>query len=113
MSHIYGTDKPSLEEFKHHGVKGMKWGVRQEQRLNRLQRVASGSSSTGDKVKTAYFDMALGASGSRQVNAQIQAAKSLKSASERGEVTAKVLMKYYGTRAVPGIASLTFNKAKK
>ena len=32
-------DKPSLEELAHHGVKGMKWGVRRQMRRERNQQI--------------------------------------------------------------------------
>lgn len=40
---IYGEDKPSLEELgaqlEHFGTKGMKWGVRKQQRKDRNQQI--------------------------------------------------------------------------
>lgn len=38
MTKIYSSSKPSPDEFLfHHGVKGMKWGVRQDRELKRIQ----------------------------------------------------------------------------
>lgn len=35
----------------HYGVKGMKWGVRSQKRLDRLNRVASGTASRREKTQ--------------------------------------------------------------
>lgn len=45
MTHIIGQEKPSLTELQHHGVKGMKWGVRRD-------RPSSGDSSSKPGMST-------------------------------------------------------------
>lgn len=45
------TDLTPEEWLAHFGVKGMKWGVRRQQRLDRLNRVAEGKGSFRDKAK--------------------------------------------------------------
>ena len=39
--------------LEHYGKKGMKWGTRNQKRLDRANRVASGKASKGEK--TAFF----------------------------------------------------------
>lgn len=106
---MYTEEKPSLEELMHYGKKGMKWGVRKQRRLDRLERVASGTGSAKDNFKTGFSDVALGSPKS-QIKAQIRAARQLKSATESGEHVTRAMLKYYGTRTVPQIAALTFNR---
>lgn len=42
--------------LEHYGKKGMKWGIRNERRLQRAKRVASGKGSKLDKVGFALTD---------------------------------------------------------
>lgn len=107
------NDLENVDAFlAHYGVKGMKWGVHRQARLDRLQRVSSGTASTGDKLKTGMLDVAVGSKRS-QISAQIRAAENLKGSIEKGEHVTGALLKYYGTRAVPQVAASTFNRAPK
>lgn len=45
------SDNPEDYELVHYGVKGMKWGVRKEERLQRVNRVAGGTASRGEKLR--------------------------------------------------------------
>lgn len=45
------SDNPEDYELVHYGVKGMKWGVRKEERLQRASRVAGGTASRGEKLR--------------------------------------------------------------
>lgn len=47
----------STEEIKHFGVKGMRWGVRRDNRIARLERVGSGHGSRSDKVRVALGEV--------------------------------------------------------
>lgn len=105
-------DMDPEDVLAHYGKKGMQWGVRKQERLERLERVSNNTASKGDLLKTGAVDIALGSSKS-QVSAQIRAAKQMKSASESGEAVTKAALKYYGTRTMPQVAALTFNRAPK
>ncbi|MBA2727660.1 MAG: hypothetical protein H0U49_05755 [Parachlamydiaceae bacterium] len=50
MDYIF-DQKPNPEDLTHFGTKGMKWGVRRENRLNRAKRVASGKATVGEKAR--------------------------------------------------------------
>lgn len=45
---------PPLDELEHHGVKGMKWGVR---RRAQIERVAAGKGSRLDRAKVSAFEV--------------------------------------------------------
>lgn len=51
-------EKPTLDDnlLEHFGVKGMRWGVRRENRIARLERVGSGKASRADKVRVGLTD---------------------------------------------------------
>lgn len=44
------------EFLEHYGKKGMKWGTRNQKRLDRANRVASGTASRGEKTAFALTD---------------------------------------------------------
>jgi hypothetical protein len=67
-------DKPSLEELAHHGVKGMKWGVRRQMRRERNQQ-----------IKTARRNIA---NRQAEIHAIERRANKTKSASERAKLDA-------------------------
>lgn len=54
------SDAAIDQYFEHHGVKGQKWGVRKQQRLERTQRVAEGTGSFTDKRKVLGNQSAIG-----------------------------------------------------
>ncbi len=76
-------DKPSLEDLMHYGVKGQRWGVRNvhlekvKKATDKLDRVASGTASTREKLsvaaRTSLLDLATqgGLKGASAKNSQI------------------------------------------
>jgi hypothetical protein len=40
--------------FEHQGVKGMRWGVRRQRRVNTLLKVGSGKGTLGEKARAAW-----------------------------------------------------------
>lgn len=69
MTTMLGVDKPSLDEIEHHGVKGMRWGVRRARGVgsevrsaysgrmlkaaDNWQAVAEGHGTRGQRFRTA------------------------------------------------------------
>jgi hypothetical protein len=51
------TFEDTDEFLAHFGVKGMRWGVRRENRINRLERVGSGKGSTLDNIRVASGEL--------------------------------------------------------
>lgn len=45
------NDEEVDEFIEHFGKKGMKWGVRNQRRLDRARRVAKGRGSLGDEIR--------------------------------------------------------------
>lgn len=45
--------------LSHYGVKGMKWGRRKEQRLQRLKRVTEGTGTLRDRFRVANQEVSL------------------------------------------------------
>lgn len=89
------------EALAHFGVKGMKWGVRRQSRLDRVSRVANGTASKLDKARVAYTDVSVasltrnkglrGAAASRQRELEGRKQRILK-----GEATTKDLLALHG-----------------
>ena len=50
---IMGQEKPSLDDLMHHGVKGMKWGVHKQRKLERYNRIANGEGTARDHLHLA------------------------------------------------------------
>lgn len=98
---VVGVEKPDLEELAHYGVKGMKWGVRRENRLNRARRVASGTASRREKFAFSLTDTSKssvkrnkdlkGAAASR-----VRELEARKARIQKGEARVKDLIALYG-----------------
>lgn len=86
------AEKPSLEELTHHGVPGMKWGVRKDR-----------DSSSGPTRKEARKEIAAVGKTARQT---IKESRNAKTASER-----KAAAKKYETEVLKKIKSPEFKEA--
>lgn len=53
MSSYIGTEKPSLEELSHYGVKGMRWGVRKKYSAADIRAARSRQKGRLDEFTTA------------------------------------------------------------
>lgn len=50
------SDQQIDEFLEHHGVKGQKWGIRNQQRLDRVARVARGTATRGERTSFALTE---------------------------------------------------------
>ena len=94
--------REDIEFLEHFGVKGMKWGVRQQKRLDMTKRVAEGRGSFKDKVRVASAQSAYsyGRSGGGLKNAaklQVKDLENLKKRMDLGRTTTKDYFNRMGT----------------
>lgn len=87
--------------FEHAGVKGMKWGVRKQKRLDRLNRVAAGQGNRRDRANVRLTEISSknyvknkGLEGAARSKASRMSAR--RDRILRGEATAKDLIAHYG-----------------
>lgn len=109
---IFGMEKPDLNDVQHHGVKGMKWGVRKQQvrdsyaqatrnKAKSFDKVAKGTASKRDKAKV----FATTSSANVQKHGGLKNAAKVKADSlesrarriESGKATTKDILIAYGT----------------
>jgi hypothetical protein len=95
------TDDEIDEYLEHFGVKGMRWGVRRQRRLERLQRVGAGRGSGRDNAivgLTEVSAVSLGRGGGLRGAARNRAAElqSRRDRIETGQATARDLLMLRG-----------------
>jgi hypothetical protein len=98
---MFDTEKPDVDELIHYGKKGMRWGVRQQYRLDRANAVAKGTASRATKARFAITETSglSIARGGGVKGAAASKAKQLgarKERIERGDATVKDLLANYG-----------------
>lgn len=93
--------REDIEFLEHFGVKGMKWGVRQQARLDRTNRVAAGKGSFGDKARVAstqsYATLARGHGLKGAAKIQAKDLENLKTRMDLGRTTASDYFTRFGT----------------
>lgn len=103
----YVFDKP-LEQsdivgefLAHYGVKGMKWGVRRQRRVERARRVANRQGSLRDKASTAYnvrtTDLLARRSFSGAADRYATREENREARFQAGEATARDILARFGT----------------
>lgn len=102
VDEIERASQEEVDDFLEHvGVKGMKWGVRRQKRLDRLNRVAKGKSTRGERARvllTETSNLSLGRHGGLQ-GAAANRAKQLaarKKRIQKGQATVKDLLALHG-----------------
>lgn len=117
------TDSQIDSYFKHAGVKGMKWGVRRERRVERLATAGKKNSTGISKVRAAtnLFPRApvdlvkgRGVTGGAARRADRQRARNARVKSKSGEASVKDFLVYYGgTRFEDIVAPVRTSRVNK
>ncbi len=95
----------NVENFlEHFGTKGMKWGVRNQKRLVRAKRVASGKASTKEKIVYNFTDKGFGvgftkAQRAKRATKRVDDLEQVKKTMMRGEAGVKDVLKLHGRQA--------------
>ena len=94
------TDPDPVQDFlEHYGTKGMKWGVRNfstrkaQKRVDRLDRVAKGTSSKSDRIAAASYSYAFT---KKQAATQLTAVRKAQEKRNRGEISVVRLLMFNG-----------------
>lgn len=120
---VNDSDKPSLDELAHYGVKGMKWGTRRgitDVHLNkvnkittRLDKVADGTATRRQKIGTALYTpipqlVTSGLKGSAKENSEFL--KGHASRVANGEKNARDFLMLYGSVSLTDLAKASRRK---
>lgn len=91
-----GLSHAEIDEYflEHYGKKGMKWGVRQQNRLDSSRRVASGNARPGDKFAVAVYQSGAsivrsGGSLKRAAGRDVMKLEASKARIKKGEATTR------------------------
>ena len=87
--------------LSHYGVKGMRWGVRRQRKLDSLKRVAEGTGSLNDKIgalnNVSLYKLAKHKGFRKAVGAEVKRQEEMKARLEAGEAKASDILRMIGT----------------
>lgn len=94
------ADEQVVNFLEHHGIKGQKWGIRNQRNLDRVSRVARGTASRSDKLhvlnKQSALSLVRGHGLTGAAKRDMQRLTAQKKLIQSGEATTRDLLSVHG-----------------